>query len=171
MKRFWKFLSSTNTPRWSIILGGVLVMAFSLGENHLFFRQYVEYEQVASERQRIVDRVREIEKRSIDFQTYAGAFVSAILEESTELEERRRRLEENILAQDAAVGVSMEIFDSGTSHAVAEYRAGLRNMKNALHASHDVVTLSKFWKAASDLLVVRDVLIKELERQQRQAGV
>lgn len=165
MQKLRDFFASTETPRWWLLAGGVALVLATFGQNEYYHRKNIQLQQVAEERQRVEARIVEIERQSIEFQTYAGAFVSAVLDQSRDIDSHRQRLVESIVAQDAAVDVSARLFDADTRQAVAEYRAALQQMNHALQSADDVLTLSAFWEAASDLLVARNSLLEQLARQ------
>lgn len=170
MKKILDFFFSESTPRWQIFLGGLLVVAFGFLQNGYFYQRALSDTKAAQEQQRIESKVVEIQQHSIDFQTFANSYVTAVLDGSDELSERRDALIANILAQDAAVDVSRNILGTSLEPQVTAYRAALRNMKAAVEQVSDVVSMGQFWSAASDLLVARNNLLDALEVYFDKAG-
>jgi len=111
-----------------------------------------------------------IQQNSIDFQTFVNSYITAILDGTTEVAERRNLLIDNILAQDAAVDVSRNILNEAIQPQIAAYREALRNMKAAVEKTTDVVSMGQFKTAASDLLVARNNLLEALENYSRNFG-
>lgn len=158
------FLLEQNTPRWQLIVGGFIVLAWGLIQSEIYYQRALEASAADAARVRIEATINEVQKNSIDFQTYANAYVTSVLEKSPDLAERRSILIANILAQDASVDVSTSLFNGDLVTEVAEYRASLRSMKEAVEQVSDVVSMGPFWKAASDLLVARNKLLRAMER-------
>lgn len=170
MKRFKDFFTSDHNPRWQIMLAGGFVIFAAWAQNFYFYSQQISRENQLAEQQQVEDKSVEIQRHSIEFQTYAGAFVSAILDQQDDVQVRRSLLNENILAQDAAVDVSSYVFDADTAVVVAKYRSALRQMNVAVSEAHDVLSMGPFWEAASDLLVARNELLDALEKQASRTG-
>lgn len=170
MKRVRDFFESEKTPRWWLLAGGVILFLLGVGQNYVFYR--ISFQDSAAERHamRVESKLVEIQQNSIDFQTFANAYVSSILDGADDVVERRNTLIANILAQDAAVDVSRNIIDPAVFPQVSTYRAALRNMKDAVEQVTDVVSLGLFWSAASDLLVARNALLEALEQYYRNTG-
>lgn len=164
------FFFSESTPRWQILLGGAVVFGLGFLQNAYFYQLTLDDAKVAQQQQRVESKVVEIQQHSIDFQTFANSYVTAVLDGSAEISERRDALIANILAQDAAVDVSRNILGPSVEPQVIAYRAALRNMKSAVEQVSDVVSMGPFWSAASDLLVARNNLLDALEKYSSLAG-
>ncbi|MGB8813739.1 MAG: hypothetical protein WCC57_11180, partial [Paracoccaceae bacterium] len=93
-----------------------------------------------------------------------------VLDQQDDVQVQRSLLSANILAQDAAVDVSSNVFDADTAVVVAKYRSALRRMNVAVGEAHDVLSMGPFWEAASDLLVARNELLDALEKQAALTG-
>ena len=167
MERFIQFFSTDRVPRWQIVAFGLFVLLVGWGQSEYYYQKSLSDSRVNTEQLRVENKLVEIQRHSVDFQTFAGAFVSSVLDDAEDVEGRRAALIENILAQDAAVDVSFSLFDQETAGAVTQYRAALRHMRNAIDETSDVVSMTAFWDAASDLLVARNALLEQLERQVR----
>lgn len=167
---FSSFFLSKETPRWQLMAGGLIVIAAAFGQNYYFFQKEQRLEAAAEAERRVEDKLLEIQRQSVDFQTYAGAFVSAVLDQAPSVDEHRKRLIDNLIAQDTAIDVSARIFDPQAKQAADEYRSALKVLKGTAESAHDVLSLSSFWTAASDLLVARNALLDELSRQMQAAG-
>lgn len=152
-------------PIWWLILLTFIGIGITSTQQDRLQSSLIAHQKTQEERQSIAAKMASIQQSAIEFQTYAGAFVSAILEERDDLEKHRRRLIGNIVHQDATVSVFTESFDEPASKAVKEYRARLQEMQLAVHEARDVLTMKNFWETASDLLVSRGALLKELNRQ------
>ncbi|WP_158644549.1 hypothetical protein [Paracoccus jeotgali] len=170
MRNIKEFFVTESTPRWQILLGGAVVILFGFIQNEVYYRRALHDTEVAQQQQRIESKVVEIQQHSIDFQTFANSYVTAVLDGSQEMPERRDALIANILAQDAAVDVSRNILGPSVETQVAAYRAALRNMKAAVEQVVDVVSMGPFWSEASDLLVARNNLLDALEAYSSAAG-
>lgn len=144
------------------MLGGLVVIAAGFVQNEINYSRTTAKNAAMAHEQRVETRVAEIQKHSIDFQTYAGAFVSSVLDRSEDIESRREALVDNILAQDAALDVSLSILQNRAEPQISQYRMALREMKNATDETHDVISMSRFWAAASDLLVARNELMNAI---------
>lgn len=92
------------------------------------------------------------------------------MDHSEDTASRREALVSNVLAQDAAVDVSASILGADAIPQIGQYRAALRNMKDAIEETTDVVSMSIFWSAASELLVARNELLTALEKRSQQVG-
>jgi len=165
MKTFLNFFKTDRVPRWQIVVFGLVVMCAGWAQNEHYYQKTLRDAQETAEQQRLETKILEIQRQSVDFQTYAGAFVSSVLDSSGDQNERRAVLLSNILAQDAAVDVSSAIFSVETGQTVQQYRAALREMRNAVDQVEDVISMGLFWKAASDLLVARNAMLNALEKQ------
>lgn len=170
MKKIGDFFLSESTPRWQILLGGLFVIVVGFMQSEYFHQRTVEDTEVSVQQQRIDARILEIQQNSIDFQTFANSYTTAILDGTTEVTERRSLLIDNILAQDAAVDVSRNILNETIQPQVAACREALRNMKAAVEKTNDVVSMGLFWTSASDLLVARNNLLEALEIYSRNFG-
>lgn len=159
-----EFLESKEVPRWQVIVFGAFVLFAGWGQNYYFYHKTLQDNQISTEQQRIETRIQKIQRHAIDFQTYAGAFVSSVLD-GGDVASARSTLIGNILSQDAAVDVSSRIFDEQTMLAVSSYREALRGMKDAIGQVDGVVSMGVFWEAASNLLVARNSLLDALEKQ------
>ncbi len=73
----------------------------------------------------------------------------------------RNRLVENITSQDAIA----ETLDGTAKEAVGKYRESLWQMKKATEDTKDVLSMGPFWESASDLLVAKDQMLKQLRLQ------
>lgn len=166
-----KFLNTERTPRWQIIAGGALVVLIGFGQNAYFYSKAVDDAQVAEQQSRIHDKLLEIQQHSIDFQTYANAFVASVLDNTDDLADRRQTLIDNILSQDAAVDVARDVLDASVQQEVANYRKALREMKASVESVSDVISMSRFWQSASDLLVARNKLLDSLSALEKLTGI
>lgn len=165
MKWLKNFLSTDHVPRWQIIVFGLIVIALNVLQQLYFYEKTLADTHFQSQQERIEAKLLEVQRHSVEFQTYAGAFVSAVLDTDEAVNGKRAALIDNILAQDAAIDVSMALFDENTKSAVSEYRSALRDMRSAVDGVTDVVSMSVFWEAASKLLVARNALLQALEEQ------
>lgn len=169
-KTVQRFLSTERTPRWQLIVGGAFVVFIGFAQNWYFYGKAVRDAQIAEQQSRIHDKLLEIQQHSIDFQTYANAFVASVLDGTDDLGERRQTLIDNILSQDAAVDVARDVLDASVKREVEDYRKALREMKASVESVSDVVSMSVFWQSASDLLVARNKLLDALSVLERSTG-
>lgn len=171
MNKIRDFFLTEGTPRWQLLLGGFFVALLSFLQSEYSHRRTQSVSDATQYQARVEAKVIEIQQHSIDFQTFANSYVSAVLDGSVEISERRDTLIANILAQDAALDVSRNIFDSSLSEEIANYRASLREMKSAVEQVSGVLSMNVFWAAASDLLVARNVLLDAMEQHRIHSGV
>lgn len=160
-----RFLNSDHVPRWQIIAFGLVVIGTTWLQQWYFYEKTLADSHFQAQQERVEAKLLEVQRHSVEFQTYAGAFVSAVLDDSEDISGKRAALIDNILAQDAAIDVSMALFDESTQSAVSEYRAALRDMRAAVDNVTDVISMNAFWESASDLLVARNALLEALEQQ------
>ncbi|MCR9145826.1 MAG: hypothetical protein NXH74_01355 [Rhodobacteraceae bacterium] len=165
MSRFKQFFTTDQVPRWQVFAVGIIAFLASLGVNEWNYQRSLHDTNVREEQQRVEAKLIEIQRHSVEFQTYAGAFVSAVLDSSSQVEGARDELIGNILAQDAAVDVSFTVFNGSTQEAVSEYRAALRQMRTAIDQVDGVVSMGPFWQAAANLLEARNNLLEAIQEQ------
>lgn len=146
------------------MLGGVVVILLGIAQNEFYYQRALNDTEIAQRQQRIEAKLSEIQQHSIDFQTFANAYVTGVLDGSEDTSYKREVLIANILAQDAAIDVSRNILDPSLSDEVSTYRTALRAMKAAVEQVSDVVSMGPFWAAASDLLVARNSLLDALQQ-------
>lgn len=165
MNRFRKFFTSDHVPRWQVFTVGVVAFLASAGLNEVNYWRTVHDEKIASAQDRIEAKLEAIERQSGEFQTFAGAFVSAVMENKGNIEVRRDDLMTNIRAQDAAIDVSFTVFNAVTAEYAKSYRSELRKMRDSIESVKDFDSMGQFWQAAADLLVARNKLLKAIETQ------
>lgn len=159
------FLLSERSPLWLLVVSGIVSFVVSAGTQYAFYRHNIGVEEQRIEASRISAELQALKSNSQDFQTFAGAFVSAVLDGDDDVDGRREALLANILSQDAAIDVAVGSFDPRSTNAAQSYRAALLNMKEAVDQVDDVISMGAFWEAASDLLLARNELISALEDQ------
>lgn len=162
MRKATNWFFSQN-PVWYLLIvtfGGIIVVwekDFSLqNQDHL--------------QARLVQSENTIRLHAMEFQTYAAAFVTAVLKKSADLQKHRQRLKDNINSQYAAADVFARSFNHETSQAVVEFQDRLDKMRIAVDQVQDVLTMRNFWEAASDLLVARNALLDRVNRQMTAPG-
>jgi hypothetical protein len=165
MNRIKQFFTTDQVPRWQIFVVGIAAFCASLGVNEYNYQRSINDTEIRESQQRVEAKLLEIQRHSVEFQTYAGAFVSAILDGEDSFSEVRSALVGNILAQDAAVDVSFTILNESTQQAATDYRAALRDMRDAVDQVDGVVSMGPFWQAAADLLEARNSLLQAIEAQ------
>ncbi|MEO0487400.1 MAG: hypothetical protein AAF092_15950 [Pseudomonadota bacterium] len=160
-----RFFTTDQVPRWQVFAVGIVAFLASLGVNEFNYQRSLNDAQVREAQQRVEAKLIEIQRHSVEFQTYAGAFVSAVLDGDAGVEEARDALVGNILAQDAAVDVSFTVLNENTQMAASTYRAALREMREAIDQVDGVVSMGLFWQAAANLLEARNNLLQAIEDQ------
>lgn len=165
MSKVKEFLSSERVPRWQVVAFGLLTFAASVGTTQYQFMQSERAANQRSEQSRVQSKLLEIQVQSIEFQSYAGAFVSAVLDQTDELERARSQLVANIIAQDAAVDVSFTVFDKDTQRAATAYRSALRELQSAVFEVEGVGSMASFWTATTTVLERRNELLVAIENQ------
>ena len=165
MEKLKQFITTDQVPRGQVIVFGVVVIGIGWAQSEYYYQKALTDSRETVELLNVRGKLLEIQQQSTDFQVFAGAFVSAVLENTDDIKGRRSALVDNILAQDAAVDVSSAIFDEPTAIAAAQYRRALREMRDAIGSTSDVVSMSGFWTAASNLLMARNTFLEALEQQ------
>jgi uncharacterized protein YpmB len=165
MNRIKQFFTTDQVPRWQVFVVGLVAFVASMGVNEYNYQRSLNDTQIREAQQRIEVKLLEIQRHSVEFQTYAGAFVSAILDGDESVDEARSALVGNILAQDAAVDVSFTVLTGVTQQAASNYRGALREMRSAVDQVHGVVSMGPFWQAAANLLDTRNTLLQAIEDQ------
>jgi CRISPR/Cas system-associated protein Csm6 len=165
MSRIKQFFTTDHVPRWQVLGIGIIAFLASLVVDEVNHQRSIHNADVRDEQHRVEAKLLEIQRHSVEFQTYAGAFVSAVLDKSSQVQSARDELIGNILAQDAAVDVSFTVFNENTKVVVSEYRAALRQMRNAIDQVDGIVSMGMFWEAAANLLEARNNLLKAIQEQ------
>lgn len=165
MEWFKRFLTTDHVPRWQIIVFGLFVVGMNVVQQWYFHEKTLADAHSQAQQERVEAKLLEVQRHSVEFQTYAGAFVSAVLNDVEDVAGKRAALVDNILAQDAAIDVSMALFADDTKAAVSKYRSALRQMRSAVESVTDVISMNAFWESASELLVARNALLEALEQQ------
>lgn len=165
MSKFTEFFSSDRVPRWQVWGVGAVAFLASFGLNEWNYWRTVNDEKIASAQDRIESKLEAIERQTGEFQTFAGAFVSAVMENKGNIESRRDDLLTNIRSQDAAIDVSFTVFDAATAEIAKSYRSELRKMRDSIESVNNFDSMGQFWQAAADLLVARNKLLKAIETQ------
>lgn len=150
------FLLSERSPLWLLVVSGIVSFVVSAGTQYVFYRHSIGVEE---------QRIEALKSNSQDFQTFAGAFVSSVLDGDDDVDGRREALLANILSQEATIDVAFGSFDPRSTNAVRSYRTALLNMNQAVDQVDDVISMGAFWEAASDLLLAQNELIVALENQ------
>lgn len=159
------FFTSEHVPRWQVIAVGVIAFLASFGVNEHYYQRALNDDRAQAEQARVQSTLLDLQRHSIDFQTFAGAFVSKVLEDSEDIEEARDALVANILAQDAAVDLSLISLGGDARPAIMAYRQALREMIVAIETVSDIDSMGQFWQAATNLLVARNALLEFIEQQ------
>jgi hypothetical protein len=165
MSRIKQFFATDHVPRWQVLAVGIIAFLASCGVDEFNHQRSMRDADVRDEQHRVEAKLLEIQRHSVEFQTYAGAFVSAVLDKSSQVQDARDELIGNILAQDAAVDVSFTVFNEDTRLAVSEYRAALRKMRTAIDQVDGLVSMGVFWEAAANLLEARNKLLEAIQEQ------
>ena len=167
--RVKRFLTSKHKTRGWVLLGGALVLGLGFFADWWLFAETRAYRQEALQQQLIARNIQEIRSYSIDFQTLGAAYVAAVMDDGENVNEHLEELRENVVTQYAALDVYAGMLDEKTLVAVERYRQELQEMGDELTVAHSVLSLRSFWEAASDLLVARNEVIRELDRQEKGA--
>lgn len=163
-----RFLFSSRPPLWATAL--MLAFAFGAREGISIWlsEDTVQVNRIAEEDRRAADYLSQLRVHSVDFQTHAASFAHGILDKVDDVEDRKIILRQNIVAQHAAASVIPDNLSEPAKVAAGNYRDRLTSMKDAMEQADDLMSLAPFWKAASDLLVARDVFFRELQRHHYQ---
>ena len=159
-------LNSTKYPLWVVLLWGCVVLAGSIAHQYLILDRAAELNRVAEGERRLGSQLHNVKLHVVDFQIYAESFVSSVMNGESNIETRKDALKKNLIAQDATVDILPEKIGRAVREARDTYREKINEMTDVLDQIRDAVSLSVFWKAASDLLVSRDAFLKEFERHQ-----
>lgn len=148
-------------------LGGALVVVLSTVTDWWWFKETRDYRQDEIRQVQLARKMQEIRSQSIDVQTYAGLYATAVLERTEDVDVHRRTLRSALVTQFAVLETYLGVLDGGARASVEKYREELLAMEGILRSSHDVLSLVGFWEAMSDLLVARNEMLEELDRQER----
>lgn len=163
-KKRMEWLSSERSPRWQLILGGALVFFLNLGVTYwVQSRDHTASIDMAMQ-QDVRSRLAEMRLAAVDFQTYAGAYVGAVLD-NQDLQTSQQMLIENVMRQYSAIGLSEAIYSSETYVKANVYRDALAEFNTAVSAADGVLEMAPFWDAASRVLHARDEFLQSLEQQ------
>lgn len=158
------WLKSQGSPRWQIISGGIILFL-----SNAAFSIWMQYsnESAANDRaakQEILNRLAEMRLAAMDFQTYAGAYVGAVLE-GGDINSNEKTLIESIMRQHTAVELSKGLYSQETVASAARYQAALAKFNSIVPKSSSVLEMAPFWEAASEVLLARDEFFRSLEKQ------
>jgi hypothetical protein len=149
LNKFQTWFSRTETPRWQLFAGGVLLfLAQSLFSYFILIsdsRQSVENSVVA-----------EIRLSAIDFQTYAANYVAAVLNDDESAQIARQALMESIISQHSHLDLATQYLSQNELAFAARYREQLRRLSEVVSEIDDPIQLGAFWEITSDVLEARN---------------
>jgi hypothetical protein len=129
----------------------------------LFLAQYF-VDVGAARRAEVSSRAAEIRMQAMDFQTFMGAYVSAVLD-NRDSAEARTQLTDNVMRQFSTVELSKTVYAPETETLARKYQESLINFSTTLQKPTDVLTMRPLWEAASDVLVSRDHFLAAIDDQ------
>lgn len=169
-KRVWNWITSNETNNLTVITGGAIVFVLNL----VISLVLQHYDQVHSEKlaynQLKQVRSTEIRSAAVDFQTFAAAYVSAVLESESDIPKARERLVESTMQQYATIDLSEALFSNEAQEAAKIYKNALAKFNTTLASANTVTEMRPFWESASDVLVARDNLIRSLDNDVKLNG-
>ena len=165
--RVKRFFTSKETTRGWVLVGGALLLLLGTLADWWLFAETRAYRQEEVQQKLIARNIQDIRSYSIDFQTLGAAYVAAVLDDRENINEHLEELRENVVTQYAAFDVYAGMLDETTLVALERYRQELQEMGDELAGGHSVLSLRSFWEAASGLLVARNEVIRELDRQEK----
>ncbi|WP_188790825.1 hypothetical protein [Salipiger pallidus] len=116
------------------------------------------------------ERSQEVRNAAYDFQTFAAAYVSAVIEDEDGVHEARRRLMDNVLSQHSTVEMAQGVFSKDVVSAAAGYKSALLEFSTALADANTILEMRPFWEAASDVLVERQKLMDAIDSELGRIG-
>ena len=146
------FFTEKSSPRWWIILCAVVFCFAELGR--VAYSLYSE--------QRHLD-IREVRKPIEEFTPRVGAYTTAVVNSSPDVEQRRANLLDNIRTQYAVLDLMPVSLDEEGRTTLEQYQSALIDMKDVLSKSHDAITLKEFYEESQDLYLAQKALVKELD--------
>ena len=129
----------------------------------------VEINRTVEEDRRIGEQLLSMREQVEELHIHLASFAHGVMDKAPDIEERRQRLQDTLIVQDAAASTIVGDRDGPATLAATAYRASLRNMKTEVEGVTDFMSLADFWKAASDLLVARNEFLRELSNYRHSA--
>lgn len=151
------WLNATETPRWAIAAGGVIMAGLTLLGTYAVESRISDQQARAAE----IDVLR---SSMVDFQVFASAFATEMLTENKVSTNTRSRLIENLNQQFALI---RQLDDDVSREAVTEldnYKKTVLQMAEAVNKTTDVLSMAEFWSVASDLTLAKNRLNQRLQQ-------
>lgn len=101
----------------------------------------------------------------VQFQTFAAAFAAEMNEDGKVKTETRSKLVENLNDQFGRIRIIQQSVQGIDEYALESYRKKITKMVETVNDTKDTSSMREFWSAASDLLVARNKLNRELRSQ------
>jgi len=151
------FCRATDTPRWMMLLGALAtVLMTTLISMHLQNASRIDEHRA--------ENIRVLVDSMTQFQVFASAFASEMVENGNVAQSTKEKLVENLNDQYARLRTIEKIVNPDKVPALKEYRQAIVAMSETVSQTKDVKSMRLFWTKASDLLVARNSLNSQLQK-------
>ncbi|MCI4680119.1 hypothetical protein K9U39_06940 [Rhodoblastus acidophilus] len=144
-----EFFETTQTPRWHTYVVTLLGMVATFWMTQITdgWKRADDYR---------VQQLRALSDSMTQFQVHASAYAMELMDTKQVPVDAKRALLANLNEQYARARAVKPLVGDAQKKALDSYCEAILNMQNAIDATNDVVTLGRFWTAASKLLVTRN---------------
>lgn len=153
------WLSSERNPRWILVLGAAFTIILPMGFEYWKDRQ-------AQGRQQIEEAITSFELGALDIQGFAGTYVTSILDNMKDVDDKRTQLSQIIARQHGAIDLAERLFDAQTASSAVEYQSALSELQEILPEVRQILDMGPFWEANVRVLLARDKFLDELRSQE-----
>ena len=166
MGQIWKMLSTAGEYSiWELVIWGIVIILINQVLTRIFSRDPATALKIAEKEKRINDQLENLREQYSEFDVFARSFAHGIMDHSNDIEERRTVLQECILKQYSEADIYPYNSRNKTMIAVRNYKTTLSGMRGAVSEARDLDSMPDFWKKASDLVVARQELVRELRKR------
>lgn len=158
MKKFSDFFLSKDTPRYWLLIGGVLTLLASIGGNT--YTNRVNLQNIHR-----VERIDSLVNSMFDFQIYATAFSLEMAEERAVQLETQANLIENLNEQYNQLERVRSIVSPNAQRELDNYRKLVLEMNEVTRETQTFMSMREFYGTASKLTKSRKKLHKTLKSE------
>ena len=155
------FLFETDTPRWILILGSIVTMIASFT---LSYYSSVLSLDDARQKDRHAQQVAALEDSMVQFHAFAASFATEMNEKGHVTLQTKQRLIQNLNTQFSRLKAVKGKLSQEQLALADNYEEKITAMIMVSNRVTTRPTMSDFWSAASDLLIARNRLGKELTK-------
>lgn len=156
MQRLKNWLTSKDTPRWSVAVGFVLSTLFSVGLGMLT-------DNIKRQDDNRAQQARALQESMVQFQIFVSALSSEMFEKKSITSEARNNVIKNLNEQYARSKALESMVSAGDKQDLSSYRDAITKMIDATRQVEKLTEMGDFWTAASRLLVARNKLDSRLK--------